>query len=172
MKFLSFPGGGSSEMLVIIPNVRARLLRRFITTVTPGHHSHAAPTIKDLKSHRPLSPHVTIYQPQLTWLMSIGHRVTGAGLTGVVYGFGITSSLNLFPGNLTMKICELVSVLPLPMVLAGKFILATPFMYHLFNGVRHLIWDTGKALTLRGVYATGWAVNIATLISSTLLTFL
>lgn len=157
-------------MLVVIPSARARLLRRFITTMTPGHHSHATPTINELKSHRPMSPHMTIYQPQLTWLMSIGHRVTGAGLAGVVYGFGITSSLNL--GNLTMKICELVSVLPLPVVLAGKFVLATPFMYHLFNGVRHLIWDMGRALTLRGVYATGWAVNIATLISSTLLTFL
>lgn len=159
-------------MIVVIPNARARLLRRFITTMTPGHHSHVTPTIKDLNNNRPMSPHLKIYQPQLTWLMSIGHRVTGAGLAGIVYGFGITSSLNIFPGNLTMKICEMISVLPLPLVLAGKFVLATPFMYHLFNGVRHLIWDTGRALSLRGVYATGWAVNIATLISSTFLTFL
>ena len=159
-------------MLLVIPNARARLLRRFITTLTPGHHSHVAPTMSDLNSNRPMSPHMTIYQPQLTWLMSIGHRVTGAGLAGIVYGFGITSSLNIFPVNLTMKICEMITVLPLPLVLAGKFVLATPFMYHLFNGVRHLIWDTGRALTLRGVYVTGWAVNIATLISSTFLTFL
>ena len=159
-------------MLLVIPNARARLLRRFITTLTPGHHSHAAPTLNDLNRNRPMSPHMTIYQPQLTWLMSIGHRVTGAGLAGIVYGFGITSSLNIFPVNLTMKICEMITVLPLPLVLAGKFVLATPFMYHLFNGVRHLIWDTGRAMTLRGVYATGWAVNIATLISSTFLTFL
>ena len=159
-------------MLLVIPNARARLLRRFITTLTPGHHSHVAPTMSDLNSNRPMSPHMTIYQPQLTWLMSIGHRVTGAGLAGIVYGFGITSSLNIFPVNLTMKICEMITVLPLPLVLAGKFVLATPFMYHLFNGVRHLIWDTGRAMTLRGVYATGWAVNIATLISSTFLTFL
>lgn len=159
-------------MFLVIPNGRVRLLRRFITTMTPGHHSRPTPTINDLKSHRPMSPHMTIYQPQLTWLMSIGHRVTGAGLAGVVYGLGITSSLNIFPGNLTIKICEMVSVLPLPIVLAGKFVLAAPFMYHMLNGVRHLIWDAGSALTLRGVYATGWVVNIATLISSTLLTFL
>lgn len=158
--------------MLVIPSVRGRLLRRFITTMSPGHHSRPAPTINDLKRHRPMSPHMTIYQPQLTWLMSIGHRVTGAGLAGLVYGFGITSSLNLFPGNLTMKICEMVSVLPLPLVLAGKFVLAVPFTYHLFNGVRHLIWDAGRALTLRGVYTTGWIVNIATLISSTALTFL
>lgn len=159
--------------MLVIPSVRNRLLRRFITTMSPGHHSHPTPpTINELKSHRPMSPHMTIYQPQLTWLMSIGHRISGAGLAGVVYGFGITSSLNLFPGNLTMKICEMMTVLPLPVVLAGKFVLAAPFMYHLLNGVRHLIWDTGRALTLRGVYATGWAVNIATIISSAILTFL
>ena len=29
---------------------------------------------------RPISPHFTIYQPQLTWYMSIAHRITGAAL--------------------------------------------------------------------------------------------
>lgn len=36
-----------------------------------------------------MSPHLTIYEPQLTWLMSIGHRITGAGLACLVYGGGI-----------------------------------------------------------------------------------
>lgn len=152
---------------------RSRIfLKRLVSTMSPGH-SHSNPTnvSSSLKtSRRPLSPHVSIYQPQLTWVMSIGHRITGAGLASTVYAFGMASSLS--SGNLTLKICEMVAMLPLPVVLAGKFVLAAPFMYHLFNGVRHLVWDAGRALTLRGVYTSGWIVNISTLISAGLITFL
>lgn len=135
---------------------------RLITTLTPDHAHH--------KNNRPLSPHVSIYQPQLTWIMSIGHRITGAGLAGLIYGFGITSSFNTI--NMTTKLCEIISSIPLPVVLAGKFILAAPFAYHLLNGIRHLIWDTGRALTLKGVYVSGWIVNVATLISAGLLSII
>lgn len=147
--------------------------RRLVSTLSPGHHIHpAAPTTTTLLTqNRPLSPYVSIYQPQLTWIMSIGHRVTGAGLAGAVYAFGMASSLNS-TGNLTLKICEMVSMAPLSVVLAGKFILAAPFMYHMLNGMRHLIWDVGKSLTLRGVYTSGWVVNIFTLISAGIITFL
>jgi succinate dehydrogenase / fumarate reductase cytochrome b subunit len=34
--------------------------------------------------------------------------------------------------------------------------------YHLFNGIRHLVWDTGRALDLRSAYTAGWLVLIAT----------
>lgn len=139
-------------------------------SITTQAHPKATPTI--LKSQRPMSPHLTIYQPQLTWLMSIGHRVTGASLATAVYAFGLVSSTNIFPGDLTMKMCELVASMPIGLVLAGKFVLAAPFTFHLFNGVRHLVWDWGRALTLRGVYVSGWLVNVATLISSAAITFL
>lgn len=147
--------------------------KRPITTLSPGHHSHSTPTISKEKQERPMSPHLTIYQPQLTWLMSIGHRVTGTGIAGVVYGFGMTSSLTSSSQyELTNKICEMIGMMPLWMVLMGKFVLAVPFMYHLLNGIRHLIWDTGRALTLKGVYVTGWIVNAITLISATILTII
>ncbi len=47
--------------------------------------------------------------------------------------------------------------LPL-VVLAGKFLIAFPFSYHLINGMRHLIWDTGAILTIKGVHTTGYIV--------------
>jgi succinate dehydrogenase / fumarate reductase cytochrome b subunit len=34
--------------------------------------------------------------------------------------------------------------------------------YHLCNGIRHLVWDTGRGLELSGVYAGGWAVLAST----------
>ena len=147
--------------------------KSLITTLSPGHYSHPTPTISKEKQQGPMSPHLTIYQPQLTWLMSIGHRVTGAGIAGVIYGFGMTSSLtSSSPYELTNKICEMIGTMPLWMVLMGKFALSVPFMYHLLNGIRHLIWDTGRALTLKGVYVTGWIVNAITLISATILTII
>ena len=114
---------------------------------------------------RPLSPHMTIYQPQLTWLMSIGHRVTGAGLAAVIYAWALTVSVT--PAGLTEKTRLLLAErVPKPLFEAGRVLLAFPFTFHLWNGVRHLVWDTGRALTLRGVYGSGWAVNVASVAST------
>lgn len=151
------------------------LSKVFITTLTPSHmnqpkpkHEHEQPL--PVRT-RPLSPHLTIYQPQLTWIMSIGHRVTGAGLATAIYGFGMVSAAAQ-DLSLTTVLAELITAAPLPLVLLGKFIISAPFAYHILNGLRHLIWDTGRALSLKGVYTTGWIVNIGTIISASLLTFL
>lgn len=47
--------------------------------------------------------------------------------------------------------------LPL-VVVAGKFLIAFPFSYHLINGIRHLVWDTGYSLSIKGVESTGYVV--------------
>lgn len=150
-----------------------------ITTLAPGHgrtrrspeSSDTADSVSVARPKRPTSPHLTIYRPQLTWLMSIAHRMTGAGLASGVYAGGIAASVGL-SGPLTATLASLVASAPLGLVLAGKFIVAAPFCFHTFNGVRHLVWDLGWALTLRGVYVTGWAVNIGTLLAATALTLL
>ena len=48
--------------------------------------------------------------------------------------------------------------LPVAAKVAMKFGLAWPFTYHSFNGIRHLVWDTGRELDNKGVQRTGWAV--------------
>jgi succinate dehydrogenase (ubiquinone) cytochrome b560 subunit len=48
--------------------------------------------------------------------------------------------------------------LPLPVLFFGKLLVGAPLFFHSFNGLRHLLWDTGNALTLGGVYKTGYAV--------------
>ena len=45
------------------------------------------------RNDRPISPHVEIYQPQLTWCSSIAHRVTGVGLSGALYASAVALSL-------------------------------------------------------------------------------
>ncbi|CAG8777115.1 13965_t:CDS:2, partial [Dentiscutata erythropus] len=112
------------------------------------------------RAARPLSPHLTIYQPQITWYMSGFHRVTGGVLATALYGGAIVYAIQgpLGLGLNTDSLVAEIATLPTSLKLAGKFAFAFPFTYHTFNGIRHLIWDTGSALTLKGVYATGYTV--------------
>lgn len=47
-----------------------------------------------------------------------------------------------------------------------KFLVALPFTFHSFNGVRHLVWDSGREFANKSVVRTGWAVVGLTLVSS------
>ncbi|KAK1230425.1 cytochrome b subunit of succinate dehydrogenase, Sdh3p [Marasmius sp. AFHP31] len=111
---------------------------------------------------RPSSPHFTIYQPQLTWLGSIANRATGGALSAP-YLFA--------PGTFdSAHVIEFVHNLPEGVKYAGKALLSAPFAFHSFNGVRHLLWDSGKFLTVKGAYQTGYAVLGATGLTTVYLT--
>ncbi|KAG6332970.1 hypothetical protein ID866_6123 [Astraeus odoratus] len=114
---------------------------------------------------RPSSPHFTIYQPQLTWLASIANRVTGVGLSTLLYGFSLAYLVapDTFDSG---HIIAFVAGLPDYIKYTAKVVLAAPFSFHAFNGLRHLAWDTGKFLTLKSAYKTGYAVLGATAIST------
>lgn len=120
---------------------------------------------------RPSSPHFTIYQPQLTWLGSIANRVTGTGLSVLLYGFSL--AYLIAPSTFsTANIVETVQALPESVKIAAKTILAAPFAFHSFNGLRHLAWDSGKLLSLSGAYKSGYAVLGATAIGTIVLVLL
>ncbi|KAF8341874.1 cytochrome b subunit of succinate dehydrogenase, Sdh3p [Amanita rubescens] len=113
--------------------------------------------------NRPSSPHFTIYQPQLTWIASIAHRIAGAGLGVLLYGFSI--AYLIAPGTFdSAHVVGLVAGLPDTVKYAGKAILAAPFAFH--------SWDMGKFLTVKGAYTTGYAVIGATAISTVILTLM
>lgn len=48
--------------------------------------------------------------------------------------------------------------IPSWMDITAKLGFAYLFAFHFGNGIRHLIWDAGKELTLKGVYRTGYSV--------------
>lgn len=137
--------------------------------------SHVSKAFKSsMASKRPISPHVSIYQPQLTWVMSIMHRVTGAGLAAGFYGFGIAYALS---GNQAPQIGDeslwsyrstqwIYATLPLAIIYVTKVGVVAPFWYHTFNGVRHLLWDFKYCLSLKQVYMTGYAVNAGTVLAT------
>jgi succinate dehydrogenase / fumarate reductase cytochrome b subunit len=117
------------------------------------------------RGNRPLSPHLTIYRPQLNSITSILVRITGnalivaafllvwwlvAAAAGAEYFAFVDGLVTSFLGDVVMAL----SVLGL--------------WYHALGGVRHLIWDTGHGLDMQSSDRMGWGM----LIGSVSLTFL
>jgi succinate dehydrogenase / fumarate reductase cytochrome b subunit len=110
---------------------------------------------------RPLSPHLQVYRPQLTSMMSIAHRASGIVLT--------TGTLVLAAWLLTLALGSqsymvLAGLLAHPL---GQFVLfgySVALIYHALNGVRHLGWDLGYGLTIPEIYRNGHLVLFLTLV--------
>lgn len=56
------------------------------------------------------------------------------------------------------SVTSVIATVPTAAKIGAKFLVAFPFTFHSFNGVRHLLWDTARGLTLKGVYSTGYTV--------------
>lgn len=94
---------------------------------------------------RPTSPHLDIYQPQLTWYLSGLHRITGVAVGGLFYLGALAYAFHpLYPVIDSAHAIELIHNLPYWLKATGKVALAFPLTFHSFNGVRHLMWDLGK----------------------------
>ncbi|KAJ8921712.1 hypothetical protein NQ315_010622 [Exocentrus adspersus] len=119
---------------------------------------------RNMRLKRPQSPHLTIYAPQLTSMLSITHRFTGMALSAYAIALGLGAVV--LPESIPHYIEELeCAEIGSSCISAIKFILAFPITYHFWNGIRHLLWDAGKFLTIREVYITGY-VMLALAISS------
>lgn len=107
------------------------------------------------RGNRPLSPHLTVYRPQITSMLSIMHRVTGVGLTlaailVVWWLLAAATSVEYFQfvdGLMTSWLGHLV-------LLGLTFCLA----FHFCNGIRHLMWDMGFGFELDQVESSGKVV--------------
>jgi succinate dehydrogenase / fumarate reductase cytochrome b subunit len=110
-------------------------------------------------AERPLSPHLQIYKPQLTSMLSIAHRATGVALAvgTLMLVWWLVAAASGGDGAFATVQGFLGSWLGLLLLFGWTF----SFFYHLCNGVRHLIWDTGHGLDLRTAYISGWVVLAA-----------
>jgi succinate dehydrogenase / fumarate reductase cytochrome b subunit len=118
--------------------------------------------------NRPISPHLQIYKPQLTSMLSILHRITGVALsvgTLVLVYWLIAAAAG--PAAFDSAQAIVGSWLGRLLLFGWAFAL----FFHLTNGIRHLFWDAGYGFELKTVYASGWAVVVAA-VALTLLSFI
>ena len=111
--------------------------------------------------NRPLSPHLQIYKPQLTSVLSITHRGTGIFLTlGALFlGCWLMSIAN-GPESFSRLAIHINAWYGQIVLYAWVFSL----YYHLSNGIRHLFWDAGLGLDIKTTYRSGYAVVIISIL--------
>lgn len=113
--------------------------------------AEAQPKISN-QAKRPLSPHLQVYKPQLTSMMSFMHRGSGAalcagavliacGLLALADGYESWTYFRAQCGSLVGKL------------VISAFLIA--LVYHWLNGLRHLGWDAGYGLDIKTTYTTG-----------------
>ncbi|KAJ3038598.1 cytochrome b subunit of succinate dehydrogenase, Sdh3p [Rhizophlyctis rosea] len=113
------------------------------------------PFDKSVKLNRPISPHLSIYQPQITWYGSAANRITGVAVAGLFYGaFGLYPFFDVT----STAAAAWVHSLPGGLLFTVKALIAYPAVYHTLNGIRHLTWDTTQGLSNEAVRQSGWLV--------------
>ena len=117
------------------------------------------------KRSRPLSPHLSVYKKQLTSATSIIHRMTGVGLC-LGLPVLVTWLLALSKGPSYYSSFIVLMKTPLCQVLLAGWTWA--FFYHLCNGIRHLIWDTGRLLDIKSAYLAGYIAIAASFLLTAL----
>ena len=111
--------------------------------------------------NRPLSPHLQIYRPQMTSVLSITHRLTGVALAlgTLLFVYWLVAAASGAEAYETAR--GLISSWFGRLLLFGW---SLALFYHLFNGIRHLFWDAGIGYELPDAQRSGWAVLAATVI--------
>jgi succinate dehydrogenase / fumarate reductase cytochrome b subunit len=106
---------------------------------------------------RPLSPHLQVYKPMLTMMMSIVHRITGAGLyfgtllvawwlVAAAFGPAYFDWVNGIFGSILGRL-----------VLFGY---TWALVHHMLGGIRHFIWDTGRGFDPATSTKMAWATLV------------
>jgi len=96
-----------------------------------------------VRKDRPLSPHLSIYKPIPTMIMSIMHRITGVALyagtlllawwlIATASGPDAYDTVSWFFGSFLGRL-----------ILLGY---TWALIHHMLGGIKHLVQDTGKAL--------------------------
>lgn len=106
------------------------------------------------RDNRPLSPHLSIYRPQLTSMTSILTRITGNAMLIsallIVWWFLAAASgeayFAIVNGFLTSWFGDLI-----------MFFSVLGLWYHTLAGVRHLIWDNAVMMDIETAEKLGWA---------------
>jgi succinate dehydrogenase / fumarate reductase cytochrome b subunit len=115
---------------------------------------------------RPLSPHLQIYRPMLTMMMSIAHRISGAAnaagfvllawwLIAIAAGPDAYAHVSHFFAGILGRIV--------------LFLFTWSLVHHMLGGMRHLVWDTGRALDKTSIEVLAWLTIIGSIVLTVLI---
>ncbi len=114
----------------------------------------------EIKKARPISPHLSIYKPQISTVLSIGHRLSGVGLF-----FALIVSCWLFIfwvfSRFDTSYLECLNHMSIKFLL---FVTSFGYFYHFCTGVRHLIWDLGCCFSIKSINVTGWIAVVVSVV--------
>lgn len=114
---------------------------------------------------RPLSPHLQVYRPQMTTILSITHRAAGVALT---YGLFLVVWMLVAAASGAEAYGVYHDFVTSPL---GKFLLigwSVAFFYHLCNGIRHMFWDMGYLFKISNAFKAGYLVLAMTVVLTSL----
>ncbi|MEO8064391.1 MAG: succinate dehydrogenase, cytochrome b556 subunit [Pseudomonadota bacterium] len=118
---------------------------------------------------RPLSPHLGVYKFIYTMALSILHRITGLAATLGFLAFTWWLLALATGADSYARAMHLLST-PIAKLLLVGFTFS--FVYHFCNGIRHLVWDTGRGLERAQARLSGRIVVVAAVLLTALVIWL
>ncbi|KAI3316995.1 succinate dehydrogenase cytochrome b subunit [Xylariaceae sp. AK1471] len=141
------------------------------TKVTPAEEQTL---LAQQRQKRPVAPHLAVYDFKQTWFSSsVWTRITGGGFTAALYVFSISYLAAPLTGWHLESATLASAAASLPLAVKGglKFLVTWPFMFHLFNGMRHLVWDLAKGFSKSAIHTGNWAIWGGSLVSALGITY-
>lgn len=119
-----------------------------------------------MKKNLPISPHLQIYKPQITSLLSITHRITGFGLNLAL----ILLSLWIISFGLGSDVyANFVTIFETIFVKIIVYFIVLGISYHALNGIRHILWDFGFMISNKAALISGLVIIFTSVILSFLI---
>ena len=121
-----------------------------------------------MKKNLPTSPHLQIYKPQITSILSITHRLTGLGLNFALILLSLWIISFSFGEDLYSRFVSIFENIFIKIIL---YFIVIGISYHALNGIRHILWDLGflinnKAASISGLIIIFSSAIISIFISS------
>lgn len=154
--------------LIVRSALQAQQLRPITTEKLS--HADADKVLASQRLNRPVAPHLTIYDPAQIWYgASIMQRYTGMAYAGALYA-GSLAYLTAPLVGWHLESASLVAFaagLPVAAKVVLKTLAAFPFLFHSFNGVRHLVWDAAvKGFAKADIAKATNAIWVASVVGS------
>lgn len=125
------------------------------TSTTPPNTHNTTSLLAQQRLRRPLSPHLTIYRPQITSVLSVLMRNTGLLMSGAFCLFPLLHlTFDISTASLAASFGSLSLFVKVPL----KTALAWIFTFHAFNSLRVVAWGFAKGITNKRVWLSGWGV--------------